>query len=272
MGDEEVDVVDLRAGARERLVRGGDHAPDGVAVDARGPPCAAWGRRARRRGGRRGAASEPRMTGPIPSSRSPPATTTAPAPSPKSDRRGAVVVVGDPRERLGAAHQHDAGAAALDERGGLVERVEEAGARGVDVDRRRALGADEQRDVRRQPGRQAVGRDRRDDDGVELRGRAPGVGERALARPCGEPGELLVRPQDAALADAGAPDDPRVVGVQARPEVAVGDDPLGQRGADAEDPGAQGRARGGAALRAPAASGGWPKPSSIVVMRPAASA
>ena len=45
----------------------------------------------------------------------------------------AVAVVGEARQRLGAAHQHDTRAAALDQRGRLVQGVEEAGAGGVEV-------------------------------------------------------------------------------------------------------------------------------------------
>ena len=54
----------------------------------------------------------------------------------------AVLVVGDPRERLGAADEDVAGAAALDQRGGVVEPVEEAGAGGVEVDDAGVRGAD----------------------------------------------------------------------------------------------------------------------------------
>ena len=64
--------------------------------------------------------------------------------------RRAVVVVGDAAERLGAAHEHDRRAAGLDERGGLIEAVEEAGAGSVEVDRRGALGADDAGDLGRE--------------------------------------------------------------------------------------------------------------------------
>jgi hypothetical protein len=67
--------------------------------------------------------------------------------------------------------------------------------------------------------------------------RAPGVveGEQAGAR--GEVGQRLVALQVTALADAGAAHDPLVVGVQALLEVGVGDDVLGQGGADPKMPG-----------------------------------
>ena len=65
----------------------------------------------------------------------------------EQDRGPAVVVVGEARQRLGAAHEHDARAAALDQRGGVVEREEEAGAGGVDVDGGGVVRADAQRDL-----------------------------------------------------------------------------------------------------------------------------
>ena len=174
-------------------------------------------------------------------------------------RGAAVVVVGDARQRLGAADEHDARAAALDLRGGLVERVDEAGARGVDVDRARALGAERERDVRGDARRHAVRRDRRDDDLVDLGGGAAGVLERQRARARGKLGERLVGRDDPALADAGAAHDPLVARVEALDEVGVGDDVLGQRGADAEDPGLQAAAplRRAVRRRATAARSPW---------------
>jgi len=50
-------------------------------------------------------------------------------------------VVGDPRQRLGTADEDVAGTAALDQRGGLIEPVEEPGTGGVDVDDAGVLGA-----------------------------------------------------------------------------------------------------------------------------------
>ena len=100
--------------------------------------------------------------------------------------------------------------AALDLRRGERERGEEAGAGGVDVDRAGA---------RRAPsscatsgaafGHQLVGRERRDEDQVDLAGAARRPA-RAPARPAvgGVVRQPLVRLGDVALADAGAGDDP----------------------------------------------------------------
>src|SRR3954464_8844155 len=123
-------------------------------------------------------ASVPRTKPPQPISSSPPATTTAPAPSPKSiavprswwsvmrDRASA------PQTSTTRARPDSTCAAAWAgaemkpgaRAGGLGGGVDEAGARGVDVDGARALGAELERDVRGDARRHAVGRDRRDDD------------------------------------------------------------------------------------------------------------
>ena len=102
----------------------------------RGPPCAAS----------RSSSSAKSRSACVPS-----APRTKPLPQPRAwwlagdddragavaeeDRGPAVVVVREARQRLGAADEHDARASGLDERGGLVERVDEPGAGGVDVDR-----------------------------------------------------------------------------------------------------------------------------------------
>src|SRR4051794_9078065 len=141
VGDEEVDVVDRQPGAADRLAGRLDHALDRVAVDlatlhaqlrvlalgvehvrlrgvgAEHEAAAADLEVAARDDHRAGAVAE-------------------------QHGRAAVVVVGDARERLRAADEHDAGAAGLDLRGRLVERVDEAGAGGVDVDGARVLRAE----------------------------------------------------------------------------------------------------------------------------------
>src|SRR3954468_2906399 len=248
VGDEEVDVVDGQPGVGDRLARRLDHAADRVAVDlaalhaqhgvrplgvehvglggvgAEDEAAAADLELAARDDHRAGAVAE-------------------------EHRRPAVVVVGDARERLGAADEHDARAAGLDLGGGLVERVDEAGAGGVDVDGARALGPERERDVRGDARRHAVGRDRRDDDLVYLVRRAAGVVERGGAGAGRKLGERLVGGDDVALADAGAAHDPLVGRVEALDDLGVADHALGQRGADAEDAGGQAAAARGGAVR-----------------------
>src|SRR4051812_4952463 len=256
MGDEEIDVVDGQAGALDRLGRRLDHPADRVAVDLAALP-------AERRGGGLGV-EHVRLRGVR-------AEHEAAAPdlelAARDDHRAgavaeqhgraAVVVVGDARERLGAADEDDACAAGLDLGGGLVERVDEAGAGGVDVDGARALGPELKRDVRRDARRHAVGRDRRDDDLVDLVRRAAGVLERLRARAGRKVRQRLAGGEDAALADAGAADDPLVARVEAGDDLVVADHALGQSSADAEDAGRLAAAalrramRRGLLLRAP---------------------
>ncbi len=169
----------------------------------------------------------------------------------------AVAVVGQARQRLGAADQHDARAAALDQRGRLVQGVEEAGAGGVEVAGAPAPPAPiAQRHIGREARRDAVRRDRGDDDVVDLgRGRArrrpaPRRTPRPPAAASGSPAA-----QVAALADARAPHDPVVGRVEALLEVGVGDALLGQGGPDAEEAGRHparraAQARGGRAATA----------------------
>ena len=236
VGDEEVDVVDGPPGALERLAGGRGHAPHGVAVDvgALHAQLALVALGVEQVGLRAVGAEHEAADAELELAAGDDHGAGAVA---EEHGRRAVVVVDDAAERLGAAHEHDRRAAGLDERGGLVEAVEEAGAGGVEVDRRGALGADDAGDLGREARRDAVGREGRDDDVVDLGAGAPGVVEREQAGARRQVGERLVALEVAALADAGAAHDPLVVGVQALLEVAVGDDVVGQRGADAEDAG-----------------------------------
>ena len=168
------------AAPRRRL----DHPRDGVAVDLR--PSMRSRRsslvgvqqvgRARRR--------NPARSGRAPRSRSAAGDDDRARAVTEEHGRPAVGGVGDPRQRLGAADEDEPRAPALDQRGGLVERVEKAGAGGVDVDRRR-------RRRRRcasatsgaSPGVSRSGVIVRDDDLVDLGGGAAGVGAARRRRP-----------------------------------------------------------------------------------------
>src|SRR4051794_16786093 len=256
VGDEEDDVVDRQARAADRLARGLDHAADRVAVDL-----AAL--HAQLRVGALGV-EHVRLRGVRAEDEAAAADLEVAAGDDHRARavaeqhgRAAIVVVGDARERLGAANEDNARAAGLDLGGGLVERVDEAGAGGVDVDGARALGPELKRDVRRDARRHAVGRDRRDDDLVDLVRRAAGVLARLRARTGRKVRQRLAGGEDAALADAGAADDPLVARVEAGDDLLVADHALGQSSADAEDAGRQAAAalrramRRGLLLRAP---------------------
>ena len=126
-------------------------------------------------------------------------------------------------------------AAALDQRGGVVEAVEEPGAGGVEVDDGGVLGAEPGGDGGRQAGGQLVGRDRRDQHVVDFAGLLAGIGECGFAGLGGEFGQRLVALEPMALADPGAPDDPLIARVEPRFELGVRHD-LGWEGvADAKD-------------------------------------
>src|SRR5215207_10109342 len=244
VGDEEVDVVGGQPGALQGLRGRGAHAAHGVAVDllALHAQHAGLGVGVQQVGllavGAQDEAGEAEVE--VAAGDDHGADAVA-----EEHGGGAVGVVDDAREGLGGADQHDARAAALHERRGMVERVEETGARGAQVDRRRARRAQRTGDLRREAGGHAVGGDGRDEDDVDLVGRAAGVGERVGAGLRGQRGEQLALAQAAALADARAADDPLVARVEHLLEVAVGDDALRQGRADAEDAGRQAATAGG---------------------------
>ena len=121
VGDEEVDVVDGLAGARERLAGGRGHAPHGVAVDVGAlhaqHALVALGveQIGLRAVGAQHEAADAELE--LAARHDHGAGAVA-----EEHGRRAVVMVGDAAERLGAAHEHDRRATGLDERGGLVER------------------------------------------------------------------------------------------------------------------------------------------------------
>ena len=170
----------------------------------------------------------------------------------------AVVVVGEARQRLGAADEHDARSAGLDQRGGLVQRVEEAGARGVDVDRRGAVGADARATSGARPGVTRSGVIVETMTWSTSAAVAPGVRQRAAQAWAASGASGSSGGEVAALADARAPHDPLVRRVEPRRELGVGDDALGQRRADAEEPACRPRRRAGVRRGARAAAGAPP--------------
>ena len=88
---------------------------------------------------------------------------------------------------------------ALDQAGGVVERDEEAGAGGVDVDGARLVRAEAGGDLGGEAGREPVGRERGDDHAVDLVGAAPGVGQRVRAGVDGQVGQGLAAVEPVAL-------------------------------------------------------------------------
>src|SRR3954447_16000492 len=129
VGDEQVYVVDGQPGVRDRLARRLDHAADRVAVDLTALHAQLRvGALGVEHVGLRGVRAEDEAAA---ADLQLAAGDDHCAGAVAEEHRGAaVVVVGDARQRLGAADEHDARAAGLDLRGGLVEGVDEAGAGG----------------------------------------------------------------------------------------------------------------------------------------------
>ncbi len=161
----------------------------------------------------------------------------------EEDRGAAVGVVGDAAQRFGAADDDEVRAVRLDERRRLVERVEEARARGVEVDRAGEVAADLLGDRGREARHHAIRGEAADHDAVDVLRFAAGVLEGHRAGLGGEVGERARAVEQAALADAGAPDDPLIRRVEVLREIGVRDDLLGQRGSDADDAGLHAAAR-----------------------------
>ena len=137
----------------------------------------------------------------------------------------AVFPVDHPRQRLGADHEDGLVDARADVRVGDAQRVEEARARGIDVERAAAVGTEA---VLHEAGggrKDEIGRGRAEHDHVEF-GRLHAGGFHRRARGAlGEVGGGLALGDDVALADAGARRDPFVAGIDELLEVGVGQDP-----------------------------------------------
>ncbi len=194
VGDEQVDVVDGHA--RRRPAPRRSRRPSARRRGGRpsGPPCADCaivdlGVQRRRPSRRRCRGRSGRCRPPARRRRPPPRR--RPSPNRIAVPRSAWSVT---RDSASAAHSSttcerpDSTA-----RGGVVQADAEAGAGGVEVERDgRLRGADQPGDHRREARRQAVGRDRGDDDAVDLGGVAAGVGQRADAGLGGQRRQRLV--------------------------------------------------------------------------------
>ena len=161
--------------------------------------------------------------------------------------RPRVVEVEHPAHQLGADHQGDAGAPGLGRRGGELERREEAGAGGADVDRPRVRSAEPLGDQRRGVRDPLVGGRGRDQDQVDVGGLDSRALERGATGLRRELGQGVALGRVAALEDPGALGDPVAVDADPRGDLVVVDDPVGQ---GARDRGDSGRRAHGARLGA----------------------
>ena len=147
----------------------------------------------------------------------------------EENRGRAVLVVGDPAERLCAADEDEAGAAGLDERRRVVECVEEPGARGVDVQRLRARAPSRAATSGASPGVMKSGVTVAD-DGLASTSPAARPASASASAQAATASVVTSSPSRSHLreADAGPPDDPLVARVEAGGEIVIGDDLAGQ--------------------------------------------
>src|SRR5690606_17841921 len=156
----------------------------------------------------------------------------------------AVALVEDAGDDVGTGHQHRPGDAGGEQPGGDGQAVDEAGARGVEVEGA-GRGAERGGHLGGRGRHRVVGRRRGDQHGVELVGPGAGPVERGPAGGDGQVPGRLAGAGPAALSDAGALDDPLVGGVEVAGEVVVGHPVRGDGGAPADHPDAPARRRGG---------------------------
>ena len=141
----------------------------------------------------------------------------------EQDAGGAVGVVDDAAHGVGADHQHLLMRAGGHQVGAGGEAVDEAGAGGDQVEAPGAARAERVLHQAGGGGEEHVRRDGADDDGVDVGGANAALGERATGGFDGHVGGGHFGGGDVALADAGALDDPLVVGLDHLFEVLVGE-------------------------------------------------
>ncbi len=134
----------------------------------------------------------------------------------------AIVPVEDAREGLGADHQHRVRLAAAQEVVGGRQRIDEAGADGLDIERSAAMDAQIVLHPGGGGGKCLVGRGGGQHDQVDGAGGDSGLGQRRVGSLGGEIGRQLAVGRDIALADAGALADPFVGSIEALRQFGVG--------------------------------------------------
>ena len=140
---------------------------------SRGRASESAGRRGQRRCCRRRRRPTPSTIGPIRRAACSRSSTTAPAPSANTGRRGAILPIGDARHEVGADDERVLRPTRLDLGAADGEGGEEARARRADVKRAGARGPERVRHQRRRVGQHLVGGRRRDQHQVELLGSTP---------------------------------------------------------------------------------------------------
>ena len=141
---------------------------------------------------------------------------------------GAVGPVHDGRELLRGDDEHLLCLLGRDESFRDIERVQEAGARGLNIEGGGVLGAEQRLQVTRLRGEQPVGRAGRHHESIDIGRREAGLLEHLLRRGLAHAGVGLVGPGHPALADAGALPDPLIRRVEDLRELVVGHHALGR--------------------------------------------
>ena len=157
----------------------------------------------------------------------------------EEDARGPIIPVEDAGEGLGPDHEGALVGAGAQEVVGGRNRIDEAAADRLQVERRPFDDAEIGLDLGRDRRKRVVGRRGRHDHEVDVRRLKTGLSQRGLRSPGGQGRGCLAFSRDIALPDAGALLDPLVRGVDLLGELRVGDDPVRKRGADAADAGAK---------------------------------
>ena len=136
--------------------------------------------------------------------------------------RRAIGVVDDARHHVGADHERVLGAARRDDRVADRQRVRKGGTRRRQIETPRLVRANLRLHQARGARKQHVGRDRADDDHVDVVRRQPGLLDRLLRRFGREIARRDARIDDVALLDAGALQDPFVGGLDHLLEIRIG--------------------------------------------------
>ena len=136
----------------------------------------------------------------------------------------AVLPIDDARERLGADHECALRFAQAHELVGNAERIEKAGARRLQAERRAAVDAESLLQQRADVGKHEIRRRRADADQIHVLGADAGVGHRAAGGMFGEIAGRLTVGRDMALLDAGTGAYPLVGGLDDSLEIRVGQD------------------------------------------------
>ena len=155
----------------------------------------------------------------------------------EQDAGGTILPVEEAGHGVRPDDQGAFGAAGADELIGDAQGIDEARADRLDIEGGDALNPQPRLDDAGRAGKDLVRGRGGEDDEIDLPGLHPGRGHRGLGRRHSQVGAALALGDHVPLADASAAEDPLVRGVDDLLQVLVGDDPLGQITAGAQNAG-----------------------------------